>query len=94
GNRAREEPVPRLASYVYAPADPLLIQYARSWSLSEPYLLSCRQASLPGPGPGLAAPGAHPLQAIDERAGSLLRVRGPELPHFLPGFSTQHSLAQ
>ena len=95
GNRAREEPVPRLASYVYAPADPLLIQYARSWSLSEPYLLSCRQASLPGPGPGLAAPGAHPLQAIDERAGTLLRVRGPELPRFVqPPSARQKSARQ
>jgi len=72
----------------------LLIRYARSWSLSEPYLLSCRQASATVPGNGLPAAGQHPLQAIDERAGSLLRVRGPELPHFLPGFSTQHSLAQ
>jgi superfamily II DNA or RNA helicase len=95
GNRAREEPVPRLASYVYAPADPLLIQYARSWSLSEPYLLSCRQASLPGPGPGLAALGAHPLQAIDERAGTLLRVRGPELPRFVqPPSARQKSARQ
>jgi superfamily II DNA or RNA helicase len=94
GERARQEPIPRLASYVYAPADPLLIRYARSWSLSEPYLLSCRQASATVPGNGLPAAGQHPLQAIDERAGSLLRVRGPELPHFLAGLSVQRSLAQ
>ncbi len=94
GERARQEPIPRLASYVYAPADPLLIRYARSWSLSEPYLLSCRQASSTVPGNGVTAAGQHPLEAIDERTGSLLRVRGPELPHFLPGFSNQESHAQ
>ena len=94
GDRAREEPVPRLASYVYAPADPLLIHYARSWSLSEPYLLSCRQASLSGPGHGLAAPRAAPLQAINERAGALLRVRGPELPPFVQPPSARQKSAQ
>ncbi|QVL53738.1 MAG: DEAD/DEAH box helicase family protein [Cyanobium sp. M30B3] len=83
GERASEEPVPRLASYVYAPADPLLISYARGWSLSEPYLLSSRQAGATAVGIGPGAPGQHALQAIDERAGSLLRVRGPELPDFL-----------
>ena len=34
--RAPLEAVPRDPSYVFAPADPLLMQYARSWSLSEP----------------------------------------------------------
>jgi hypothetical protein len=68
---------------VYAPADPLLISYARSWSLSEPYLLRSRQLVTPALQGGLSRAGQQPFAAIDERAGSLLRVRGPELPDFL-----------
>ena len=84
GERASLEPVPRRPSYVYAPADPLLISYARSWSLSEPYLLRSQPLSAAEPSP-IPSPGRVqlPLQAIDERAGTLLRVRGPELPAFL-----------
>ena len=33
GERANLESIPREPSYVFAPADPLLMQYARSWSL-------------------------------------------------------------
>jgi superfamily II DNA or RNA helicase len=83
GERANLEPVPRKASYVYAPADPLLIGYARSWSLSEPYLLRSRQLFTSELQGGLAGSRQHPLAAIDERAGSILRVRAPELPAFL-----------
>lgn len=84
GERAELEPVPRRPSYVYAPADPLLISYARSWSLSEPYLLRSQPVQALEPPPASAAGRAQlPLQAIDERAGTLLRVRGPELPAFL-----------
>jgi len=76
--------VPRHPSYVFAPADPLLMQYARSWTISEPYLLRSR--------PGLAetadpqgwgrSPGL-PLEAMAEGAGELIRLRGPQLPNFL-----------
>jgi superfamily II DNA or RNA helicase len=83
GERAALEEVPRQPSYVYAPADPLLIGYARSWSLSEPYLLRPRPISS-GEEPEAGQQRVQlPLQAIDERPGSLLRVRGPELPPFL-----------
>jgi len=84
GERAALEPIPRRPSYVYAPADPLLIRYARSWSLSEPYLLRSR-ASDPGEPDSGTGPSTVrlPLEAIDERVGTLLRVRGPELPGFL-----------
>lgn len=82
--RAQLEPIPRDPSFIYAPADPLLISYARSWSLSEPYLLRARPA-LGSDAAEPTAPGRLqlPLQAIDERAGAVLRVRGPELPAFL-----------
>jgi len=85
GARAGLEGIPREPSYVYAPADPLLIGYARGWSLSEPYLLRPRPATEGQPQPAGGTGGQMPLQAIDERVGSLLRVRGPELPPFLPG---------
>ncbi|MCP9927935.1 DEAD/DEAH box helicase [Cyanobium sp. CH-040] len=84
GERARLESIPREPSYVHAPADPLLIGHARGWSLSEPYLLRPRPATEAQPLAGGSASGQLPLQAIDERAGPLLRVRGPELPPFLP----------
>ncbi len=90
GGRAALEAIPRLPSYVYAPADPLLIGFARSWSLSEPYLI--RPRSLPGePLAGGAPSGTLPLQAIDERPGELIRFRGPELPSFLPSASNSRN---
>ena len=90
GGRAALEAIPRLPSYVYAPADPLLIGFARSWSLSEPYII--RPRSLPGqPLAGGAPSGTLPLQAIDERPGDLIRFRGPELPSFLPSASNSRN---
>jgi len=91
GDRNGLEPVPRRASYVYAPADPLLISYARSWSLSEPYLLRARQESKGALQPGPPSGDRQALQAIDAWAGALLRVRPPELPDFLPRRSPTRS---
>jgi hypothetical protein len=84
GERAACEPIPRHPSYVFAPADPLLIRYARNWSISEPYHIQ-----LPTPetaGEPLSAGAFHaslPLQALDDAAGETLRPRGPQLPDFL-----------
>jgi superfamily II DNA or RNA helicase len=84
GERSRREPVPRQASYVFAPADPLLISHARSWSLSEPYVIRARPPEAVGGvgAAGVASAGA-PLRALADGAGSWLRVGGPELPSFL-----------
>jgi superfamily II DNA or RNA helicase len=84
GERGEREPVPRQPSYVYAPADPRLMQYARSWSLSEPYWLRPPAAPpLPGGGgTGATVPWA-PLEAVSDAAGALIRLRGPQLPSFL-----------
>ena len=83
GSRAELEAVPREPSYVFAPADPLLIRYARSWSLSEPYLIRPRLAS-PDAETGGAGRGSQlPLEAVDERIGGMIRMGGPELPGFL-----------
>ncbi|MFM7653327.1 MAG: DEAD/DEAH box helicase [Vulcanococcus sp.] len=84
GDRAGLEAVPRHPSYVFAPADPLLMQMARTWSLSEPYVLRQRQTESSEeamPGPGRA--GSLPLQAVEDEAAGVIHVRGPQLPHFV-----------
>lgn len=67
---------------MFAPADPLLIRYAQSWSLSEPYLIRTRNLSAASEA-GAADSSSLPLEAMDERAGAVIRMRGPELPQFL-----------
>ncbi|MFZ9464461.1 MAG: DEAD/DEAH box helicase, partial [Vulcanococcus sp.] len=84
GERAGLEAVPRHPSYVFAPADPLLMQAARTWSLSEPYVLRSRasgdaEADPSGGGRG----GAQPMRAMEDGAGELIHMRGPQLPHFV-----------
>ena len=84
GERAELEALPRHPSYVFAPADPLLMQIARTWSLSEPYVLRQQLgegATEPEPGPGRAGP--LPLQAVEDGAGAVIPLRGPQLPNFL-----------
>ena len=78
------EPVPRFPSTVVAPADPLLIAHARTWSLSEPYLVRPRgaQETAEGAGSGRGSP-SSPLRALADDAGELIRLSGPELPRFL-----------
>ncbi len=81
--RAAVEPIPRHPSYVYAPADPLLIAYARSWSLSEPYRIQPSRPLEPPAEPGPGAAPTLPLQAVADNAGAVIAMRGPELPSFL-----------
>ena len=85
GERGEREPIPRHPSYVYAPADPRLMQYARSWSLSEPYWLRPpTAATLPTGGGTVGAPDLRgPLEAVADTAGELIRLQGPQLPSFL-----------
>jgi hypothetical protein len=85
GERAALEGIPRDSSYVYAPADPLLISYARSWSRSEPYLLRSVAASGPDGAAvaGSIGGGTLPLRALADGAGAVIRMGGPELPLFL-----------
>ena len=81
--RASQEAVPRHPSYVFAPADPLLLQYARTWSLSEPYVLRPKGPEAePAAGPAGRAP-SLPLQAMEDGAGAVIRMRGPQLPNFI-----------
>jgi superfamily II DNA or RNA helicase len=82
--RGAVEPVPRHPSYVYAPADPLLISHARSWSLSEPYLIRQRTLTEPEACAGSGRTDLRlSLQALADDAGAVIALSGPELPHFL-----------
>lgn len=84
GERAVLEPVPRQASHVFAPADPLLIRYARSWSLSEPYLIRSSEPLAEAAPPAAGGHAAQlPLQALADDPGAVIRLRGPQLPPFL-----------
>ncbi|MEB3307744.1 MAG: DEAD/DEAH box helicase family protein [Cyanobacteriota bacterium] len=80
--RAALEEVPRHPSYIYAVADPLLISHARGWSLREPYEVRARSLVEEGV-PGQPGPPSRPLEALGERTGEIIRMKGPELPSFL-----------
>jgi hypothetical protein len=99
-DRMGAEGIPRDPSYVFAPADPLLIAHARTWARSEPYVIRSHAAS-PAPETGVpGAGGAQPLTALADGAGAVIHFGGPELPAFLtkparsdyhrpaPGFTT------
>ena len=82
---AEQEPVPRNPSYVVAPADPLLMGYARSWSVAEPYVLTSQdsdQAPL-SDSPGYGRGPSLPLEAVNDGAGAMIRLKTPQLPSFL-----------
>ena len=86
GDRAALESVPREPSYVFAPADPLLMQYARSWSLSEPYRIAA--PAPPGIDDDEISGGAWrgptlPMEAVEDGAGAVIRMQTPQLPTFL-----------
>ncbi len=84
--RARLEPVPRYPSYVFAPADPLLMEYARSWSISKPYLIKGNHSVTSiGSGTWISSQPVLPLEAVNDKAGKIIRMRPIELPNFLKG---------
>ena len=82
---ARDEPIPRHPSYVYAPADPLLMGYARGWSIAEPYVIRAAEDT-PGsgdtPNAGWSGP-SLPLEAVGDGAGRVIPLKTPQLPSFL-----------
>lgn len=86
GERAAQEAIPRRPSYVFAPADPLLIGHARGWSVSEPYVIRTRPSgSLSGSAVAAGSEPRPPLQALADDAGRMIRLRGPVLPEFRQG---------
>ncbi|MCT0201763.1 DEAD/DEAH box helicase [Synechococcus sp. CS-603] len=82
--RCAVEAIPRHASFVFAPADPRLIGFARSWSVAEPYLIRPKPGAVADPQAGGAGGSAAlPLQALREGVGELIRLKGPQLPPFV-----------
>ena len=82
---AASEPIPRKPSYIYAPADPLLMEYARSWSVAEPYVLRSRAPesdTVPFAG-GTSTGPTLPLQAVEDGAAAMICLKTPQLPSFL-----------
>ena len=81
---AAQGPTPRHPSFVYSPADPLLMGYARTWSLAEPYVIQPKQEQLVDvPSGGSWRGPSLPLEAVDDGPSQLIRVRSPQLPGFL-----------
>lgn len=82
---AAHEAIPREASYVFAPADPLLMDFARSWSVAEPYVLRPQEQEAEDVQPGVGGwrGPSLPLEAVEDGAGAVIRLKTPELPAFL-----------
>jgi len=82
---AAKEPIPRHASYVFAPADPLLMGYARGWSRAEPYVIRPQAGSDIDDAETQQqwATMSLPLEAVEDGAGAVIRLKTPELPSFL-----------
>ena len=59
--------------------------YARSWSVAEPYVLTSQdsdQAPL-SDSPGYGQGPSLPLEAVNDGAGAMIRLKTPQLPSFL-----------
>lgn len=82
-DRMQQESIPRSPSYVFAPADPLLITHARNWSRSTPYVLRSQESEEMEASSGNGSGGAQALTALTDQAGALIRMGGPQLPRFL-----------
>jgi len=82
--RAKIEPTPRHSSHIFAPADPLLIDHARHWSKSKPYLIKGNSSvsEIGNPLSTSKSPNL-PMKAVEDSAGELIRMRTAELPKFL-----------
>ena len=82
--RTEVEGIPRSSSHVFAPADPLLIDYAREWSISKPYLIKGEKpvSSLENNFGATNGP-LLPMETINDGVGALIKMRTAELPEFL-----------
>lgn len=86
GERAATEAIPRDPSFIFAPADPLLMSHARTWASSEPYRIRLQRPGSVETGDGQQSHWrgpSLPLEAVNDGAGAVIRVRTPELPRFL-----------
>ncbi len=84
--RAVLEPIPRKPSFVFAPADPLLMEYARSWSIAKPYLIRGNEmTSSIGSGHWISRGPSLPMEAVNEVVGQMITMKAAELPKIAKG---------
>ena len=82
--RTSIEAIPREPSHVFAPADPLLMGYASSWSKSKPYLIKSNEDVSQIENPSWCSNGPIlPMEAVADSAGEVIKIRAAELPTFL-----------
>ena len=83
-SRQNLEPIPRDPSCVFAPADPLLMEYARNWSIAKPYLIRSNN-SLGNEDDEISSESkiSLPMEAINQQVGEIIRMCTPKLPNFL-----------
>ncbi len=82
--RAAIEAIPRKPSYVFAPADPMLMEYASSWSEAKPYLIkSDKSVSKIESSSWISRRLNLPMEAIGDKAGEVIRMGTIQLPQFL-----------
>jgi len=61
------------------------MEYARSWSVAEPYILRSRDPDdeVVGSGAGAGRGPSLPLEAVEDGAAEVIRLKTPQLPSFL-----------
>ena len=79
-DRAAVEAIPRDSSYIFAPADPLLMGYARSWSFSEPYRIRSEQAVAESEDAGAGSWRGRACPGSGRGAGATIRLRTQNYP--------------
>ena len=82
--RSSLEQIPRDPSYIFAPADPLLMKYARGWAKSSPYLIESNDqvGSIENESNYLKGPNL-PMKAVNDYAVGIIKMTPAELPNFL-----------
>ncbi|WP_414153615.1 DEAD/DEAH box helicase [Prochlorococcus sp. MIT 1341] len=82
--RSSLELIPREPSYIFSPADPLLIGFARNWSITNPYLIKgFERFDIENFNNANSSSLSLPLEAVHDAAGAMIKLRRAELPGFL-----------
>jgi len=66
------------------------MEYARSWSVAEPYVLRPQEQEADDEQPGVGAwrGPSLPLEAVEDGAGAVIRLKTPEIARFFAALST------
>ncbi len=83
-DRVNSEPIPRHPSHIYAPADPLLMDYAKSWTKERPYFIKGKESLLLSEGIDSNTNRlCLPMEAIRDHPGKAFNFGSIELPRFI-----------